>query len=174
MFLTFERVLDVPCHVARARFVNLVDGGGLHRVSRTSYQKGLNALMRVGPLGGLPGTSKLVEVRFVEPVERDRATTRGLRWEATGATAGLFPVLDANITLAPEGDRTRLSFAGSYRPPLGSLGAGLDKAIMHRVAAATIRALLADVASALTTPAPAADDIRTAIRPDPATGSTEP
>jgi hypothetical protein len=174
VFRTFERVLNVPCHVARARLVNLVNGGELHRVSHTAYQKGLKALMRVGPLGDLPGTSKLVEVRFVDPVERDGATTTGLRWEATGATAGLFPVLDANITLAPEGDRTRLSFAGTYRPPLGRLGAGLDKAIMHRVAAATIRVLLADVAGALTTPAPTANDIRAVPRPGPATASAEP
>lgn len=174
VFLTFERTLNVPCHAAQARLVNLVSGGGLHRASRTAYQSGLKALMRVGPLGDLPGTSKLVEVSFVDPVERDGATTTGLRWEATGATAGLFPVLDANITLAPEGDRTLLSFAGTYRPPLGRLGAGLDKTIMRRVAAATIRALLADVASALSTPAPTADDIRTAPRPDPVTGSAEP
>ncbi len=156
MFLASERTLDVPCHAARARLVNLVNGGGLNRASHTAYQKGLKALIRVGPLGDLPGTSKLVEVRFVEPVERDGVTTTGLRWEATGATAGLFPVLDANITLSPDGDRTRLRLAGAYRPPLGRLGAGLDKAILHRIAAATIRALLTDVASALATPATAA------------------
>lgn len=164
----------MPCHAAQARLVNLVNGGGLHHASHTAYQKGLKALIRVGPLRDLPGTSKLVQIAFLEPVERDGVTTTGLRWEATGATAGLFPVLDANITLSPEGDRTRLSFAGTYRPPLGRLGAGLDKAILHRVATATIRALLADMASALTTPAITADYPGTALRPDPATGPAEP
>lgn len=174
VFLTSERTLDVPCQTAQARLANLVNGGGLHRASHTAYQKGLKALIRVGPLGDLPGTSKLVQIAFLEPVERNGVTTTGLRWEATGATAGLFPVLDANIALSPEGDRTRLSFAGTYRPPLGRLGAGLDKAIMHRVATGTIRALLADIASALTTPATAAGYTGTALRPDPATGSAEP
>ncbi len=129
---------------------------GLNRASHTAYQDGLEALMRVGPLGDLPGTSKLVEVSFAEPVDRDGVLTTGFRWEATGATAGLFPVLDANISLAPQGDRTRLAFAGTYRPPLGRLGAGLDQAVLHRVAAATIRALLAGIASSLITPATAA------------------
>ena len=80
----------------------------------------------------------------------------GLRWEAAGAAGGLFPVLDANITISPAGDgAARLTVAGSYRPPLGRLGAGLDRAIMHRVAAATMRCLLQDVAEALVSPAPA-------------------
>jgi hypothetical protein len=112
-------------------------------------------------------------VSFLDPADCGGATTVGLRWEATGAAAGLFPVLDADITLTPEGEqRTRLALAGSYRAPLGRLGAGLDKAILHRVAAATIRALLADVADALTSPATATDGhILPALRPNPATES---
>ena len=42
-----------------------------------------------------------------------------LRWEATGAGGRLFPVLDADLTLAPDGEGTVLPLAGSYRPPLG-------------------------------------------------------
>jgi hypothetical protein len=78
------------------------------------------------------------------------------------------------MRVGPLGDRTRLSLAGTYRPPLGRQGVGLDKAILHRVAAATIRALLTDVASALTTPATAAGHTGTAPMPDPATGSAAP
>lgn len=64
--------------------------------------------------------------------DRGSATTVGLRWEPTGAAAGQFPVLDADITLTPEGEhRTRLALAGTYRAPLGRLGAGLDKAILQ-------------------------------------------
>ncbi len=172
MFLVSERTLDVPCQAARARLVNLADGGGLTRVSHTAYQHGLTGLMRVGPLGDLPGASKLVAVRFLEPVERGGVTTMGLRWEATGHAAGLFPVLDANITLTPDGDhRTQMAFTGIYRAPLGRLGAGLDKMILHRMATATIRALLAGVADALTSPATATQGhTPPALRPGHATG----
>ncbi len=70
--------------------------------------------------------------------------------------APCFPVLDADITISPAGDQTaRLALAGCYRPPLGRLGAGLDRAVMHQVAAATTRSLLRNVAAALTSPAPA-------------------
>ena len=42
--------------------------------------------------------------------------------------------------------------AGIYRPPLGALGAGLDRAVLHRVADATARSLLVRVADVLTHP----------------------
>jgi hypothetical protein len=62
-----------------------------------------------------------------------------------------LPVLDADITLSPSGKQaTLLTLAGVYRPPLGSLGAGLDRAILHRVAAATIRNFIHGVAAGIT------------------------
>jgi hypothetical protein len=39
-----------------------------------------------------------------------------------------------------------------YRPPLGSPGAGLDRAIMHRIATATIRAFIRRLAEILSQP----------------------
>jgi hypothetical protein len=57
-------------------------------------------------------------------------------------------VLDADVRLTPAGEHvTLLSMAGSYRPPFGSLGQVLDRAILHRVAAATIRGFVAQVAA---------------------------
>lgn len=81
--------------------------------------------------------------------------TVSLRWEATGASGELFPVLDADLVLSAEGhDRSRLELVGSYRPPLGRAGAVLDRAVMNRVAAATIRSLLEEAAAAIVDPAP--------------------
>jgi hypothetical protein len=68
----------------------------------------------------------------------------------TGPGGRLFPALDADIWLTPAGEHSiRLSLAGVYRPPLAVLGAGLDKAVFHRVADATVRSLLARVADVL-------------------------
>jgi hypothetical protein len=76
-----------------------------------------------------------------------------LRWEASGAGAALFPVLDADITLTPAGDdATLLRLDGSYRPPLGAAGARLDRAVMNHVASATIRSLLRQISEALASP----------------------
>jgi len=122
-------------------------------VSQGAYGDGLTGLARVGPLGNVPGMSKLVEVHFLDVVARGESAVLALRWEATGPGSRLFPVLDADISLTPSReDSTRLSLAGVYRPPLGALGAGLDRAVFHKVAHATVRSLLDRVADALIRP----------------------
>ena len=153
MFVADEIVLDVGFPAAQARLVNLARRGGLSGASRAACADELSAVIRVGPFGDAAGASKLVRVRFLDPVCRGDVMTLALRWEATGVTGALFPVLDADITLTPAGQQAaRLALAGSYRAPLGGLGAGIDKAILRRVAAATIRALLRNVADSLASP----------------------
>lgn len=67
----------------------------------------------------------------------------------------MFPLMDGDISLTPAGGRvTRRALAGAYRPPFSRLGGDLHGAILHRVATATMRALLAGVAGALASPAP--------------------
>ena len=153
MFVAHELLLDIGFPAAQARLVNLARRGGLTGASRAAYSDELSAVIRVGPFGDAAGASKLVRVRFLDPVCRDDVMTLALRWEATGPTGALFPVLDADITLTPTGQQTtRLALAGSYRAPLGGLGAGLDKTILNRVSTATIRALLRNVADSLVSP----------------------
>ncbi len=101
-------------------------------------------------MGTVPGMSKLVEVHFRDVVTRGESAVLALRWEATGPGGRLFPPLDADMSLTPAGEHsTRLSLAGVYRPPLAALGAGLDRAVFHKVADATVRSLLARVADVL-------------------------
>jgi hypothetical protein len=145
-------VLDVGFPAAQARLVNLARRGGLSSASKAAHADELSAVVRVGPFGDAAGASKLVRVRYLDPVCRGDVMTLALRWEATGVTGALFPVLDADITLTPAGHQATLALAGSYRAPLGGLGAGLDKAILNRVATATIRALLRNVADSLVSP----------------------
>ena len=153
MFIMQELSVDAGFVAARERLGQIVDGGGLTVASQDAYQGALASLVRVGPFGDVPGVSKLVRVRFIGPVKHDGVTTVWLRWEATGAASGLFPVLDADLLLTAEGpEKSQLMLNGCYRPPLGRLGAGLDRAVMHRVASATIHALLHSVADALASP----------------------
>jgi hypothetical protein len=130
----------------------MVADGGLTGVSRGAYSGALTRLIRVGPFGETPG-AKEVQARLIGPVRRDGTTTVWLRWEATGPAGALFPVLDADLLLRSEGlEKTRLTLNGCYRPPLGRLGSGLDRAVLHRIAAATILALLCGIADMLTEP----------------------
>jgi hypothetical protein len=56
-----------------------------------------------------------------------------------------FPVLDANLTLAAAGAQgSSLTLTRIYRPP--------DRAILHQVAAATIRDFLVRVAETIASP----------------------
>ncbi len=155
MFVTDEVVLDAPVWVACARLASLASCGGLAGPAAASYRDGLDGRIRVGPLGHIPGASKLVQVRYLDPVQCGDTTTLAMRWEANGPAGGLFPVLDADISLAPApGDATRLALAGTYRPPLGCLvGTGLDRALLSRIADATVREFVQELARVLTAPA---------------------
>jgi len=153
MFTSQELIVDAGFAAARARLAQMVADGGLAGVSRDAYEGALTRLIRVGPFGDAPGISKQVQVRLIGPMRRDATTTVWLRWEATGPAGGLFPVLDADLLLRSEGlEKTRMTLNGCYRPPLGRLGAGLDRTVLHRVATATIRALLRGIADALAEP----------------------
>jgi hypothetical protein len=153
MFVSAEALVDLGFPAAAAGLADLARAGLLTGVSQAAYGDGLTGLARVGPLGEVPGVSKLVEVHVLDVVTRGQSAVLAMRWQATGPGGGLFPALDADIWLTPAGEHSaRLSLAGVYRPPLGALGAGLDRAVFHRVADATARSLLARVADVLARP----------------------
>lgn len=150
VFVSDEHALDTSIGVAELRLADLVRGGRLADASQVAYQGGIDQLVRVGPFGDMPGASRLVRVRFVDPVYGDDAMTVGVRWEAAGAAGGLFPVLDANIRLSGDGGQgSRVVLTACYRLPLGAIGAGLDRLVLHKVATATIKTFLARVAGVL-------------------------
>jgi hypothetical protein len=180
MFVAHELTVDAGPGAAQARFVNMLRGNWLAEASGAAYDGGLTGLLRAGLAG--PVAAKLVRVRCLDPLYRGDVMTVGLRWEATGPAGSLFPVLDADISISPAeeqsapaaGQSARLALRGTYRPPLGRLGAGLDQAVLHRAATATMRALLHSAAQAITSPATAgrdAEETRPGWRPIPETGS---
>jgi hypothetical protein len=150
MFVGHEITLRAAYPDARAGLVGLTHGGWLSDASGDAYAEGLAGLVRVGPLGDMPGASKLVRVLLLEPVDRDGSLTLSLRWEATGPMGRLFPVLDANIILIPAGENaSQLALAGAYRPPFAVAGQRLDAMILHRAASATVRSLLRRIAETI-------------------------
>ena len=139
MFIGAGIRLDVGFNAAQARLTNLVRGGLLRRASGGAYDEWQAGLARVEPRAAVLGVSELVQVRFRDKVSHGDSAVWAMRWEVIGPGGSLFPALDADIVLTPAGeDATMLAVSGAYRPPLGALGAGLDRAIMHRVAEATI------------------------------------
>jgi hypothetical protein len=155
MFVGDEVILDVSFAVARARLAGLTGTDVLRGASEDAYGVGITGLARVG---AAPGLYKVAHVHVRELAEKDGHAGLAIRWEVSGPAGGLFPALDADITLVPAADQaTLLALAGVYRPPLGPLGIALDHAALQRVAAATIRSFLGRLATGITSPADAAE-----------------
>jgi hypothetical protein len=154
MFVAEEQCLAVGFGAAQARLANLPHSGALVTCSADCYEQGVAGLARVGPLSAAPGVSKLAEVLFGELAIRGDSAVLPLRWHATGPGGVLFPALDADLGLTPlSQDATMLRLAGAYRAPLGKAGAAPDRAVLQRVAAATIQAFIRRVADTIVHPA---------------------
>jgi hypothetical protein len=87
----------------------------------------------------------------------------------TRRRAGLNSAAAAGEEGTPAAEESaRLALTGAYRPPLGRLAAGLDQVVLHRVATATMRALLGSVAETITasaTAGQAAEETSPGVRP---------
>jgi len=167
VFISDEVRAEVSLPAVSTHTASLLAGLALTTASRAAWREGI---ARVGPAGPLPGLSKLVHVRFTEPVQRGAVIVLALRWEATGVGERLFPVLDADLTLMPDGNgATLIGLQGVYRPPAGSAGQLLDRVLLHRIAAATVRSFLNRIAVALASPGsgPADGDSESGSESDP-------
>jgi hypothetical protein len=142
MFVGDEVMLDIAFPVARSGLARL-GLAGLLRTSQDAYGHGTAGLKRAGA----PGPVVLTRVQ-ARPLARagDRAGL-AIRWEAAGPGSEPFSVLDADLSLALAGEHaTLLTLSGTYRAPPGGM---LDRAILHQVAAATIRNFLSRLAAGI-------------------------
>jgi hypothetical protein len=136
--------------IAQARLADAVGQGSLGRISAGAYRDGLADLIPSGQRGAAPGLPELAEVHCRELVAHGESAVLTLRWEALLPGGGLFPALDADITLVPVGrDATRFSMAGVYRSPSAWRSADSRPSVWRRTAAATIRAFLARLPAVL-------------------------
>jgi hypothetical protein len=114
-----------------------------------AYAEGEELSLRVFSLIGRVRLSKRVWVELGPVQIRPDRLTQPLCWRAAGATS-LFPSMDAEIEITPMGGAmTSISFHGSYVPPLGSVGRGADRMLLHRLAEASVRSLLERISSQL-------------------------
>ncbi len=112
-----------------------------------AYRHGEELRSRVGPSGPV---DKAVILEVGIPEIQRRGLVYPISWAAVGADA-VFPQLRADLVLTNEGmDRTRLTLRGTYDPPLGAVGRILDRALLGRVAEATVRNWVDRLAESLT------------------------
>jgi hypothetical protein len=93
--------------------------------------------------------ARRVLLELGDPIQTSTTTVIPLRWSATGS-AGLFPSLDADLEIAPLGPaRTQLAMSARYVPPMGAVGRAIDRAVLFRVAEATLKDFLDRVGDAI-------------------------
>ena len=92
---------------------------------------------------------RTVAIELGEAVPSGAKTVFPLRWTASGA-AGLFPALDADLEVALlRPGRTQLAMSARYVPPFGVIGRAIDRAVLSRVAEATLKDFLDGVAETI-------------------------
>jgi hypothetical protein len=142
MFVGDEVMLDITLPAARSGLARLALDG-LLRTSQDAYGHGAAGLERAGGPDGLT----LIRVQARPLARIGGRAGLAIRWEAAGPGREPFSVLDADLALVPAGEHTTLlTLSGTYRP---SPGDALDRAILHQVAAATIRNFLSRVAAGI-------------------------
>jgi hypothetical protein len=104
--------------------------------------RGERLLGEVGFGGPSHRLDKKVQISIGEPIRFPSKTVLPMFWRARGGEH-LFPTLDADVEVATLGrTRTQLSVSARYRTPLGVLGRIIDRALLHRVAEATLKDFL--------------------------------
>jgi hypothetical protein len=123
--------------------------GWLTAIAQRANARGDQLLTEVG-IGERHRVERTVRLQVGVPIRAATKTVLPLSWQAVGATRGLFPTLDADLEIAPLGPlATQLAISARYAPPLGVVGRMLDRAVLHRVAEATIKDFLDQVGAAI-------------------------
>ena len=112
-----------------------------------AYREGEVLRSRVGPSSVV---AKSVALEVGSPQLQGRGLVYPIHWSAVGAEP-LFPEMRADLILTQNGkEETTMTFSGTYAPPLGAVGRALDRALLGRVAEATVRKWVDRLAAAVT------------------------
>jgi hypothetical protein len=142
MFIRYFLDLPLPYEDVEAKLLAAPEAW-VPGVAREAEDRGEELLSEVGfSFDDDRRLSKEVQIELGPPYRMPGKTLLPLKWAATGPER-LFPSLDADLEIAALGaSRTQLSISARYRPPLGPVGRVLDRALLHRVAEATIKDFL--------------------------------
>ena len=141
--------MELPVHVDRVeRRLMASPASWLPGIADQAQARGRRLLVEVG-LGDRLRVGKRVLMEVGRPTRFPSKLALPLHWRAEGGEA-LFPVLDADLEVARLTPTiTQLSISARYTPPLGALGSTIDRAVLHRVAEATLKDFVDRVAASL-------------------------
>ena len=120
----------------------------LPAIAGSASHQGDALLAEVG-FGERPRIARRVFVETGPVAHLGETTMLPFTWRASSGAA-LFPRLEAHLEVAPIlPTRTQLAISAVYEPPLGLVGRAADRALLHRVAEATLKDFLDRVAARL-------------------------
>jgi hypothetical protein len=145
MFIRYFLELEDPYDRVEAALLS-DPGTWIPGVARAADDAGEQLLSDVGfAVTNGHRVDKQVEISFGQPVRAFAQARLPMSWNATGP-ARLFPSFEADLEIAALGPaRTQISISGRYRPPMGTVGRVVDRALLHRVAEATVKDFLDSV-----------------------------
>lgn len=147
----FVKVSVITDHPVRESIAAL-DGGSetwFPHLVQSVGERSDTHLAAVGfEFAGVPLHKKVVVE--LGPIRREPDWLRvGVTWKPASASA-LFPTMEGEFHLEPHTYReTKVTVSGSYEPPLGIAGRGLDAVVMHRAAEATFEDLARTIVAEL-------------------------
>jgi hypothetical protein len=141
--------VELPVHVDRVEARLMASPASwLPGIADQAEARGRRLVTEVG-LGDRLRVAKRVLLEIGHPTRFPSKLVLPVHWRAEGGE-GLFPVLDADLEVARLTPTiTQLSISARYTPPLGALGSSIDRAVLHRVAEATVKDFMDRVAAAL-------------------------
>lgn len=145
MFVHYETLVRVPLGVVEQR-LNAINGD-LDEWAGIAYREGESLRARVGP--HVDGLAKEVRLEIGAHEIHRKGLVYPIRWVATGASS-LFPTMTADLVLSHVGrTQTKLTFEGTYEPPMGPLGRVIDRIAFRKLADATVKTWVDRIAQAL-------------------------
>lgn len=143
--------VDVPFDLASRLFAENAQAVLQHATDDVAEEAGnLSRTLRVN-VGGFD-VAKDVEVRVGEfdPAQLTRSSVP-ITWRAERGRL-LFPTLEARldiVAISLDPALTMVELSGTYDPPMGAIGAGADRLLLHRLAEATVYRFVHDIAMGL-------------------------
>lgn len=145
MFVEYATTVDLPLSSVEKRLDRV--RASLEEWADIAYREGEDLMAKVGPTSTV---SRRVQLAIGVTEIRAGGLVYPIHWTVNGASM-LFPSLEADLWLTKTGShQTRMTLKGTYRPPLGTLGRIADRALLGKVAEATIADWMERLSAAVT------------------------
>ena len=141
MFVRYFVEIPTPFEAVEPVLFNGPEGW-IPGLAQEAGDRGEELLTEVGFGQGGRRVRREVQISVGETMRFPSKTVLPISWRPASGNR-LLPALEADLEIAPLGpSRTQLAFSARYDPPLGPIGQAIDRALLHRVAEATVKDFL--------------------------------